>query len=850
MTPKLLIFLFFPLYLFAQNNPSPFIGTNIARGNNLRVLRLAVSCTGEFTQSVSGANDAEKVNEVLIQMKNWVKEINLMYGREYCVRFELIPDNLLRNLIFTNPATDPWLDMSGGAGCTNSGNILNIQASTIDGIVGVANYDISHVILFNFNGGCAGSFKLGYSGGFDIGITRHEIGHQFSQSHTINNGGANNYEPENTGGRTIQGGNVFPYAHANSYHQLALLLNNNTTSGYNILTGNNIPNVNAGLNRSIPISTPFTLIGTATDIDSGDYLTYVWDQLDGGIAQNLPTTNDTQGALFSRLLPQNSNNRTFPQMSSIIANDFSNSEEDLPTQARDLNFRLTVNDNHKFNYNGTLVNASGINSDDIKISVVNNGGAFQVTSQSTTVTYIGGSNQTITWNVAGTNLSPINTTNVKISLSTDGGNTFPFVLIANTINDGTESVTMPNFNTSLARIKIEAVANYFFAINSQNFTIIQNTNIGGINVLITGSNTLVSEYGRTDTYSINLLKTPLNAVTVLITADNQTEISLNGVSFRNNISISLISTSPIVITVRGKYDNLEEGGHLGVIQHIISASSDIINYPVGMIGQNVIANVSDAQLQAIIGIDFDDSNSTESPTNWIKISDIRNQTFSNLIYEDGTPSTINLTTNATNCGIGGCGFPYGTIIEPVHFQSLSKLKGLTYATGTASFTWSGLEVNTQYHIFIFGLGVFGPINQNISITGNSTPISFVQNASTNVLYINDRPATNDYLDNFAKVVTSSSTGTIIINTSSNLTNTEMAFAGIGIRKVRCPSNNITLNSNPFSSGVNQTSQKLQATGTVQAGTNVTLLSGKAIELTGLFNVQRGSVFEAKIGGCL
>ena len=300
MKNNILLILFFLSsgFVFAQNVPSPFIGTNLARGSSLRVLRLAVSANGEFTQSVPGANDTEKKAEVLRQMKVWLAEINIMYGREYSVRFELVPDNLLLSIIYPNAATDPWPNMAGGIGCTNSASILNIQATTIDGAIGAANYDISHVILFNFNGGCAGGFKTGYSGGFDIPITRHEMGHQFSQAHTINNGGSTNYEPENAG-RSVHGGNTDPYAHSNSYHQLANhLINTVPTAGTNIVTGNTVPTVNAGADRSIPINTPFTLTATASDPDVGDNLTYVWDQLDGSTMQSLPASTKHKGLYF------------------------------------------------------------------------------------------------------------------------------------------------------------------------------------------------------------------------------------------------------------------------------------------------------------------------------------------------------------------------------------------------------------------------------------------------------------------------------------------------------------------------------------------------------------------------
>lgn len=844
-----ILFFLIPVFVFAQNVPSPFIGTNLARGNNLRVLRLAVSVNGEFTQSVSGANDTEKKAEVLRQMKVWLAEINIMYGREYSVRFELVPDNTELSIIYPNAATDPWPAMAGG-GCTGSENILNIQESTIDAAIGAGNYDISHVIISSsYGGGCAGGFKTGYSGGFDIPITRHEMGHQFSQAHTINNEAPTNYEPENAG-RSVHGGNTDPYAHSNSYHQLAdHLINTVPTAGTNVITGNTIPILNAGADRSIPINTPFTLTATATDPDVGDNLTYVWDQLDGSTMQSLPAPTKTQGALFSRLVPSLTPSRTYPKISNVIANVFSTTEEDMPTLARDLNFRLTVNDNHQFNYNGTMVNQSGINSDDIRITVVNNGGAFSVTSQNTAVTYTGGTNQTITWNVSGTNSAPINTSNVKISLSADGGFTYPMVLTNSTANNGSAFVMMPNINTTQARIKVEAVGNYFFAINSSNFTINQNTGIAGIGIAITSTNTLVSENGQTDTYTVRLLTNPSGSVTVNITADTQTEISLDGTNFSSSKTVALSNITPRTIIVRGKFDNIAEGTHQGLIQHAISASADLTNYPVGMNGQPVSVNVADAQIPPIIGIDFDEASSTTSPANWLRIADIRNQTFTNISLDDGTPTAIDLTTSATDCGGGGCGFTSGNFTLPQHAQSLTNLTGVTYARGTAIFTWSGLEANSKYILFVFGLGVFGPMNQNVTITGSGTPIAFVQNAASNIMLINDQTSSTGILTNFGKTMTSSPTGTITITATSNLGNTEMSFAGIGIRRVGCPNNNLVLDTNPLPAGLNQAAFLIQSKGTVQTGTNVTFLAGKAIELTGVFKTQTGAVFEAKIGGC-
>jgi hypothetical protein len=444
--------------------PSPYFGTNFERGDTLRVLRLAVSTNGEFTQQNGGATS------IPLLLENWIEIINETYGREYSVRFEIIPNN--NQLIFPDPANDPWQTLpAGSGGCTNAWMIFDDQASVIDSIIGHTNYDISHVIVGSpFGGGCAGGLKVGVSGGLNISVTRHELGHQLNQSHTINNSD-NNYEPEN-GGWTIQGGNQHGYAHGVSFHQLSNYLKNiKPEVGDKVSTGNNIPLVNAGQDYTIPISTPFTLTSYSSDQDSGDTLTYVWDNMNPGPPQYIPLTNDMQGAIFMRLLPDTISSRTFPQLSDVIANNNSNTQEQLPTQSRIMDFRLTVNDNNKMIYNGQLINSSGINSDDVQITIADSG-PFIVTSQMvSSLIYQGGSTQLVTWDVNGTDTFPINTQYVSIMLSIDGGYTFPFSLLQSTSNNGSAYVTLPNIYTNTARIKVQAVNNIYFDVNLQNFQI-------------------------------------------------------------------------------------------------------------------------------------------------------------------------------------------------------------------------------------------------------------------------------------------------------------------------------------------------------------------------------------------
>ena len=150
-------------------------------------------------------------------------------------------------------------------------------------------------------------------------------------------------------------------------------------------------------------------------------------------------------------------------MAGIFDNVAAPHGETLPITNRTLNFRLTARDNRR--------NGGAINTADVIVTVIENGAGFAVTAPNGG-TFPNGSSVATTWNVTSTNLPPVNTGNVKISLSTDGGYSYPYVLLASTPNDGSEMVTLPaGVTTPSARVKVEAVGNIFFAISAANFTV-------------------------------------------------------------------------------------------------------------------------------------------------------------------------------------------------------------------------------------------------------------------------------------------------------------------------------------------------------------------------------------------
>ena len=126
----------------------------------------------------------------------------------------------------------------------------------------------------------------------------------------------------------------------------------------------------------------------------------------------------------------------------------------------------------------------------MQVTVNASAGPFRVTAPDTAVTWTGGSQQTVTWDVANTTAAPVSCANVQILLSTDGGQTF-VSLVNSTTNDGSEVITVPNSPTAIARIKVACANNIFFDISNANFTIQAGAGATSTPVPVTPTNTVV-----------------------------------------------------------------------------------------------------------------------------------------------------------------------------------------------------------------------------------------------------------------------------------------------------------------------------------------------------------------------
>ncbi len=478
----------------STNRPSSSTG-------ELKTMRLAQSCNGEYA-NYFGATSAAQVGLVLAAFNATLTRCNGVYEKDLALHLNLIPTTT--NVIYYNPATDPYTTLGAWNG--------QLQA-TLNANIGAANYDIGHMFGASGGGGNAGCIgcvcndankgsgitspadAIPQGDNFDIDYVVHEVGHQLGANHTFSMSSEGTGVNKEVGsGITIMGyagitaQDVAPHSidifHQASIQQIQNNLATKTCPVTTSLAGSNAtPVVAPFANYTIPTSTAFALTGVATDANAGDVLTYCWEQNDNTTttgAASVASPTKTTGPNFLSFSPTASPTRTFPRLATVLAGGFVTGPlpggdaganiEALSSVARTLNFRLTVRDNAPYSSTAPIkVGQTAFT--DMAITVDGASGPFQVTAPNTNVTYPGGTTQTITWDVNNTTAAPVSCATVKISYSTDGGLTFPTVLAASTANDGTEALTIPVGATTTARIKIEAVGNIFFDISNTNFTV-------------------------------------------------------------------------------------------------------------------------------------------------------------------------------------------------------------------------------------------------------------------------------------------------------------------------------------------------------------------------------------------
>ncbi len=812
---------------------SATIGNNIAVGTQLQNYRIAIAATAEYTALLGGQSQAFNA------IQSFVDDTNEIFEKELAIHFDLVST---LNTVFTNASTDGYTN-----GNTNA--MLSENTARLDAIIGNANYDIGHV-FGTYSSGGSGLAGLGVvsnpsrkgegasvssnpQGADWVKLVGHELAHQFGAEHTFNanafgsavgnRSGDNAYEPAS--GTTlmsyagISGADDLqpdpdPYFHGASFEQVQTYISSSALPHSITALANSIPTVSGGSDYTIPAGTPFQLTAVGADADVGDSLTYTWEQLDTGPAMSLPLFDNGSSPLFRSVTPLTNPTRVFPRLSDL-ANSVNTAAigEVLPSTNRDLNFRATVRDGN-----------SGVNSDDVLVSVVDTGTPFAITSPNGTENWTGGTTQTVTWDVAGTDSNGINVTFVGIDLSLDGGLTYPMALESSTVNDGSHVIIVPNIPAANARIRVRANGNLFFDISNNDFAITPNSATPGFTVTESSGNTLVGEDGlvggqAVDSYTIARNTSTAGTTTVSINADAQTEVSIDNINFASIVSVDLTSTAPATIYVRGFDDTIEEGIHSGAITHTVTASTDN-NYPTNTLIIPVNVTIVDDELQPLIGVDFDQATGN-SPANWTLFSNSFNESGSNLIREDGVITSVGLTLIAS----GGSGLnPSTPAATPFHSPDLSGIDGVHIASNSLTLNWTGLIPLAQYNVYLLAAENFSNnFIQEVSITnGPGSPITFIQDSSPlgNALLVNSgiaNPAKTIETD--AVVVQADGAGAItIVATNINPTGAEYAYlSAAAIQAIAPPEFALTVSID--SSSISESGGSSTATVTRNDGTN-------------------------------
>ncbi len=489
-----------PVMTFGQNKIEIRKSQTAARttGTQLRKYRIAIAADSLYTDHFGGT-----VEGALAGIITTLNRMTGIYENDLSVTFELVAEN--DAIIYVDGATDPYKDLGVSAA-------LTANQTNLDDVIGSENYDIGHIFTNPGDGLGTGLASLGVvcndqskargitgtsppeGDPFAVDFVAHEIGHQFSATHTWNGTESSCTESQRNSSTAVEPGsgstimayagicgtddlqdNSDPYFHAASLEQMFdfIEIGGGSTCPETTASSNTPPELQVMEGgQVIPISTPFKLTASGTDTD-GDSLTFTWEQMDTGEA-GAPSDPQGTAPLFRSFEPTTSGVRYLPSLSTVLGEGTVKGEV-LPSSTREMNFRITLRDNSAL--------GGGTASEDLTIDATDDAGPFIVTSQSTADTLAGGSVVLVEWDVANTNLEPVSCEFVSIALSEDGGLNFTSILEESTTNDGAEYVVLPNTPSSDTRIMVSSVGNIFYNINSTGF-VIEETQEEGFDLLI------------------------------------------------------------------------------------------------------------------------------------------------------------------------------------------------------------------------------------------------------------------------------------------------------------------------------------------------------------------------------
>ena len=458
-----------------------FTSPTIARERNYRI---AIAANGPY--SLFHGNT---VSSVLSAIVTALVRVNGVFKRELATSLTLVSGN--DALICLSPC--------GELDNTVQGALAQVT-QFIDTRVGAAAYDLGHVFgtmsggAAGFGVACTGNKALAVTGAiaptndaFWIDFVAHELGHQFGMSHTWNGrdgsctagSWASDHAYEPGSGSTIMAyaglclsDNVQPtsdpYFHLSSLDEFQAFVETGagSTCGSVTNSANSIPSVSAPfVTLTVPVQQRFVLEAAQPfDRDTGDALTYTWEQIDLAGAQSaLTSPAGTQAPRFRSMIPFTDPRRVFSTRP--------DGSETLPTGAGEMNFAIVVRDQFSSGEAGGLGHGFWAAAT-VRVQV-SASGPLTVVTPAASASWTQDVSELVTWSVMSTHSVSLR---VQIVMSVDGGKHFPYTLAANISNNGSAVIHTPcvgDAASSASLVRVQSIpvnGSYWFA-DSANFNL-------------------------------------------------------------------------------------------------------------------------------------------------------------------------------------------------------------------------------------------------------------------------------------------------------------------------------------------------------------------------------------------
>ena len=445
----------------------------IANTQTLRVYRLAMHIPYSTFSTEHLEKNIQKVKTFWADTENFLNEV---YIRDLGVRFELVNDE---RLIIKDENKETF------ASFRNADYIKDNSTRIINELIGENSYDVGISLAYTaslkkgvrglayLKGVYQANTKASAVAVLTKEVIAHEIGHLFGGKHTFGSyKGSEAYDSEKTeydrGTSVMSYGSPRDFFSLSSIQRIRELLTKVPVKAHDKTFTTQAPRIDHSKIKShytIPKGTFFQFYIPAIDPDSAELL-YTVNQHD---VRNGAESPITQYIIYkpTPANPVTIKTEYHKDSGSVIANS------GLAQQTTGtFTFWLGVSDAPLQPSADYIVQYDLA---ETKVTV-KDGTPFKITTTPKNE-YKGGAQLTLSWNVDNTIFKD---TKVRILLSDDLGKTFKHIVVAETDNNGSKEITLPNINTDKAVLKVEVIDGLAFDLTNYNpksggFTIEKNS---------------------------------------------------------------------------------------------------------------------------------------------------------------------------------------------------------------------------------------------------------------------------------------------------------------------------------------------------------------------------------------